>query len=87
MALLISYTLLYRMVTVDVPCFVMGVLLLSVNVFLSALMYTAVALYHGDDYPEMVFRMVLDIIAELVIKNVMRVEVYEYLWLFTMLRG
>jgi hypothetical protein len=49
-------------------------------------MYTAVALYHGDDYSEMLFRIVLDIIAELVIKNVMRMEVYEYLWLFMMLR-
>jgi hypothetical protein len=49
--------------------------------------YTAVALYHGGDYSEMVFRIVLVIIAELVIKNVMRMEVYEYLRLFMMLRG
>jgi hypothetical protein len=55
--------------------------------FLSALMYTAVVLYHGDDYSEMVFRIVLVIIAELVIKNVMLMEVYGYLRLFLMLRG
>jgi hypothetical protein len=49
-------------------------------------MYTAVALYHGDAYSEILFRIVLDIIAELVIKNLLRMEVYEYLWLFMMLR-
>jgi hypothetical protein len=45
---------------------------------LPALMHTAVALYQGDDYSEMVFPIVLVIIAELVIKNVMRIEVYTY---------
>jgi hypothetical protein len=65
------------MVTIDVSCFLIGVLLLSVNVFLSALMYTTVTLYHGDDYSEMVFRILLVIIAELVIRNVMRMEVYD----------
>lgn len=55
--------------------------------FLSALMNTTVTLYRGDDYSEVVFRIHLDIIAELVIKNVMRMEVYEYLRLFMMLRG
>jgi hypothetical protein len=35
---------------------------------LSALMYTVVVLYHGDGYSEMVFRIVLVIVAELVIK-------------------
>jgi hypothetical protein len=55
--------------------------------FYSALMYTAVALYHGNDYSEIVFRVVLVIIAELVIKNVMLMEVCEYLRLLVMLSG
>jgi len=33
LALLILYTLIYQMVTMDVPCFLIRVLLLSVNVF------------------------------------------------------
>jgi len=48
----------------DVPCFLIDVLLLPINVFLSALMYTAGGLYHGDDYSEIVFRLILVIIAE-----------------------
>jgi len=44
-------------------------------------MYTAVALYHGNDYSEMMFRIVLVIIVELVIKNIMHVNMYEYLQL------
>ena len=40
--------------------------------FLSALMYTAVVLYHGDDYYEMVFRKDLLIILELGIKTITR---------------
>jgi len=55
--------------------------------FLSALMYTAVALYHGNDYSEMMFRIVLVIIVELVIKNVMLMEVCEYLRLLVKLSG
>ena len=46
--------LIYRMVPTDVPCILIGVLLLLVNVFLCALMYTAVVLNHGDDYYETV---------------------------------
>jgi hypothetical protein len=41
------------MVTTDVPCVLIGDLLLLVNVFfLSALMYTAAVLHHGGDYYE-----------------------------------
>jgi len=33
-----------------VLCCMIGVLILSVEVFLSTLMYTVVVLYHGNDY-------------------------------------
>jgi hypothetical protein len=51
-------------------------------------MYTVSVLYDGDDYSEMkIFRILLVIIAELVMKNVMSMEMYEYVGLFMMLRG
>jgi len=78
---------MYHVVTMDVPCFLIGVFIIVGECFLSSLMYTAVAFYHGDDYSELVFRILLVVIAELVIKNVIRMEVYEYLQLFMILRG
>jgi hypothetical protein len=39
------------MVAMDVAWFMFGVLLLAVNLSLSAVMYTEVVLYDGDDYP------------------------------------
>ena len=45
-------------------------------------MYTIVVLYQGDDYTEMVsVCIVLVIIVELVIKNIMHMNMYEYLQL------
>jgi hypothetical protein len=54
--------------------------------FLSALMYTVV-LYHSEGNSEVMFHKVLVIIAKLVIKNVMCMDVNGYLWLFMMLTG
>jgi hypothetical protein len=70
----------------DVPCFLIIVLLMSVC-FLSTLMYTVVVLYHSEGNSEVMFHTVLVIIVKLVIENVMCMDVNKYLWLFMMLTG
>jgi len=71
----------------DVACFLIIVLLISVCVFLSALVYTVVVLYHSEGDFEVMFHVVLVIIVKLVIEDVMCMDVNEYLWLFMMQTG